>query len=85
MENSDKQSPEYFDCFKVHLLQDGYSFIHIELEDTPNFYKKLFEYFFDEDKLLKYSEHTSSITFTPTKRNFVTLFKHLKTYIMSPE
>lgn len=74
---------ESFDCFNVYKLQKSYQFFHIDIADTPTFYEKLFDYFFSEDKLLKYCEHTSSIEFTPTKRNYVTLFKHLKTYIDS--
>jgi hypothetical protein len=74
---------EEFDCFQVHKLQNRYSFFHIEIEDTDVFYEKLFNYFFSEDKLLRYCENSSAITFRPSKRNYVTLFKHLKIYVDS--
>lgn len=70
-----------FDCFQVHTLDDSYSFFHIEIEDNICFYEKLFEYFFSEDKLIKYCEHTSNIKFDPSSKHFAILYKHLKTYI----
>lgn len=70
-----------FDCFQVHTLDDSYSFFHIEIEDNIAFYEKLFEYFFSEDKLIKYCEHTSNIKFTPSTKHFAILYRHLKTYI----
>lgn len=72
---------EHFDCFRVYSLDDSYSFLHIEIEDKPIFYDRLFEYFFSEDKLIKYSEHTSNIKFTPSAKHFVILYRHLKIYI----
>ena len=41
----------------------------------------IFNYFFDETRILKYAENKTSLTFTPTRRNYVTLFKHLGHYI----
>ncbi len=79
----EKIEREDFDCFHVYKMQNNFSFLHVEIEDTPIFYEKMFNYFFDDGKLLKYCENTSSISFTPSKRNYVTLFKHLKTYIDS--
>lgn len=70
-----------FDCFQVYLLDDSYSFFHIEIEDNTTFYEKLFEYFFSENKLIKYCEHTSNIKFTPSAKHFAILYRHLKTYI----
>ena len=78
---TEKIKVQTFDCFKVHSIEDNYSFCHIEIEDSPVFYEKLFDYFFTEDKLIKYCEHMSSIKFTPSVKHFVILFKHLQTYI----
>ncbi len=72
-----------FDCFNVHNLSDDYSFIHISIEDKECFYEKLFEYFFSEDKLIRYCENISNLKFSPTKKNFAILYKHLHIYIDS--
>lgn len=70
-----------FNCFKVHTVDDSYSFFHIEIEDNKCFYENLFEYFFSEDKLIKYCEHTANIKFVPSAKHFAILYRHLKTYI----
>lgn len=70
-----------FDCFQVYSVDDSYSFFHIEIKDDIIFYEKLFEYFFSEDKLINYCEHTSNIKFTPSVKHFAILYRHLKTYI----
>lgn len=72
---------ESFDCFTVYSEDDSYSFMHIDIKDKPEFYNKLFEYFFSEDKLLRYCENKVGITFKPTKVNYTILCKHLKTYL----
>lgn len=74
-------STEKFDCFNVHTRGDDYSFCHIEIEDNIIFYEKLFEYFFSEDKLIRYCEHTSGVKFTPNRKNFITLYRALEIYI----
>jgi len=79
----EKIETEIFDCFNVHKCQDCFSFVHIEIEDKPLFYEKMFDYFFSEDKILKYCENSTSIKFTPSTRDYVTLHKHLRTYIDS--
>lgn len=76
-------STQIFDCFQVHKVSDKYSFIHIKIEDKICFYEKLFEYFFSEDKLIRYCENISNIKFSPTKKNFATLYRHLNIYIDS--
>ena len=58
-----------FDCFQIYSIDDSYSFFHVDIEDDTVFYEKLFEYFFSEDKLIEYCEHTSSIKFTPSEGN----------------
>lgn len=70
-----------FDCFQVYSIDDSYSFFHVDIEDDTVFYEKLFEYFFSEDKLIEYCEHTSSIKFTPSAKHYAILYRHLKTYI----
>jgi len=70
-----------YEKFIVHQFDDNYSMIHIEIKDNEEFYKSLFECFFTEDKLIKYAENKFNLKFSPTKTNFTTLYKHLKTYI----
>lgn len=70
-----------YDDFDVYNYNDKYSFIHIELKDTQKFYEKIFEYFFDQDRLIKYAEGKTGIKFNSTKRDYTTLYKHLKLYI----
>ncbi|KZL89406.1 Hachiman antiphage defense system protein HamA [Clostridium magnum] len=70
-----------YDDFDVYSYSDRYSFIHIELKDTQKFYEKIFEYFFDQDRLIKYAEGKTGIKFSSTKRDYTTLFRHLKLYI----
>lgn len=72
-----------FDSFNVYKYKDSLQFFHIDITNEKNFYENLFEYFFSEDKLLRYCENTSFQKFTPTKKNYVILYKHLKTYIDS--
>ncbi len=72
---------EGFACFNVYSYKDNYSFSHIEIKDTSEFYENLFKFFFDENKLLRYAEHKANINFNPNTTNYVSLFKHLQTYI----
>lgn len=41
----------------------------------------MFEYFFDESRLLRYIENKASISFRPTTANFAALYKKLKIFI----
>ncbi len=70
-----------FDCFNVYIDDENYAFVHIEIEDSEKFYRKMFNYFFSENKLLGYCENKVGIQFTPSKANYTLLYKHLKTYI----
>ncbi len=72
---------ESFDDFIVHYYSDNYCFIHIEIKDTNNFYENLFEYFFNQDRLIRYAEAKMNIKFNKTKREYTTLYKHLDMYI----
>ena len=69
--------------FTIHTSGDRYSFIHVDISDTPQFYKQLFEHFFDETRLIRYAENKFSLKFEPSQINYVTLYKHLETYIDS--
>ncbi len=72
---------QLFNCFNVYSVNNDYSFIHIEIEDKPSFYEKIFDYYFSEDKLIQYCEHMTATHFEPSTKHYVILYKHLKTYI----
>lgn len=67
--------------FNVYHYKDNNSFIHIEIKDTQAFYNKIFDYFFYEDRLIKYAEGKAGIKFNRSKKDYTTLYKHLKLYI----
>lgn len=70
-----------YECFEVYKDGACHTFVHISMSKKDKFYKGIFEYFFSDDKLLRYAEHKSNLHFEPTQENYCTLFKHLKTYI----
>ena len=72
---------EKFDCFNVYLLEDCYSLYHIEIEDSEAFYKKLFDYFFDEDRLLQYAENNFHLKFEKSTVDYTKLYKNLRYFI----
>lgn len=72
---------EIFNDFTVHTLNEQSTFLHINLADSHSFYKGLFDYFFDETRLLRYAENKMNLHFEPMIKNYVTLFKHLGLYI----
>lgn len=51
------------------------------MADSHSFYRGLFDYFFEESRLLRYAENKTNLHFEPTVKNYVTLFKHLGLYI----
>ena len=72
---------ESFNDFEVYSLADDHSIIHIAFSDTSSFYQKLFDYFFDETRFLRYIENKTALTFEPTVENYVSLYKRLSLYI----
>lgn len=70
-----------FNDFEVFLYDDCKSFVHINITNPRLFYSKMFEYFFDESRLLRYIENKASISFRPTTANFAALYKKLKIFI----
>lgn len=72
---------EDYECFEVYKDETCHTFIHVSLEKKENFFKEIFEYFFSDDKLLRYAEHKSSLHFEPTRENYCSLFLHLLTYL----
>lgn len=72
---------EQFDCFKVYSQLDNFSFFHIEIQDNENFYKQLFNYFFNEEKLLQYAENNFHLKFQKSTINYTKLYKNLRYFI----
>lgn len=69
------------ESFNVYLKGNQYSFCHIDIKDENKFYKSLFNYFFNEDKLLGYAENNFHLKFTPSKINYSKLYKNLRFFI----
>lgn len=69
-----------FNDFNVYCLDECHSFYHVEIKEEC-FYEKMFDYFFDETRLLRYIENKTSIKFKPTLVNYVTLYKNLSKFI----
>ena len=73
---------EKHEKFKIFVHESNYTFYHISFE-VSTFYDDLFNYFLSEENLLKFAENNSSLKFTPTKKNYVNLFKALNLFIDS--
>ena len=74
---------ENYDCFTVYKNEneEDYSFHHIKIKDNEIFYKSLFDYFFSEDRLLRYTENNSNLKFHKSHKNYVRLYKELLKFI----
>ncbi len=73
---------KYFEPFNIYCYENNkYTFFHISIKNKDFFYSNLFDYFFDENKLVQYIENQKGIHFDPSKKQYVTLYKHLKNYI----
>lgn len=69
-----------FDEFNVHQIEDKCSFIHVNISEET-FYEDLFNYFFDDQRILRYAENNKSIKFAPSRLHYTTLYKNLLYYI----
>jgi hypothetical protein len=72
---------ERFSDFNVHSLDDNSAFFHIDIADTISFYQVLFDYFFDDNKLLRIAENKSNLNFYPNQKHYITLYQHLLKYL----
>ena len=70
-----------FNEFVVHISGENNCFVHVNINDEKIFYKKFFQYFFDEKRLLNYIENKTSTIFNPTKGNYAQLYKTLRIFI----
>lgn len=70
----------YGNQFIVHQKDNKYYFVHISI-NKEHFYKLLFNYFFKEERLLKYIENKETIKFKPERKNYVKMYKNLKIFI----
>lgn len=73
---------EKFTEFEVHIIDDKYSFFHINISNS-SFYNDLFNYFFNEEKLLKYAENKTSLDFSPNLVNYTAVFNMIEHFIDS--
>lgn len=65
-----------FQNFTVYNDDDKYCFITLDI-DEDTFSESIFNYFFSENNLLSYSNNQKGTHFSPTKRNYSTLYKLL--------
>ncbi len=72
---------EDYECFEVYKDESYHTFIHVAIDKKDVFYKRIFEHFFCDEKLLRYAEHKSNLHFEPTQENYCTLYMHLLTYL----
>lgn len=70
-----------FEDFTVFEEDKNHVFIHINLQDNEMFYVNLFDFFFSEDRLLKYCENKKHIQFVPSRKAYTILYRHLRNYI----
>lgn len=70
-----------FEDFTVYEDEDGYVFIDINIEDEEKLYLSMFDYFFSEDKLLRYCENKKCIKFEPSRKAYTLLLRNLKCFI----
>lgn len=67
--------------FTVFQFKSASTFIHVKLSDDESFYSSLFDYFFDEERLLSYIQNISSVDFKPTKNDYIVLNRALYRFI----
>lgn len=67
--------------FTVYEDMDNNVFIHIETKDEEAFYERMFDYFFSEERLLRYCENDKHLTFVPSSKAYTILYRHLRSYI----
>lgn len=48
---------QFFDDFTVYVENEGHVFIDINISDENQLYASMFNYFFSEEKLLRYCEN----------------------------
>lgn len=73
---------KYVKPFNIYCYENNkYTFLHIDIANKEIFYSNLFDYFFDENKLIQYIENQKGIHFNPSRTQYITLYKHLKNYI----
>ena len=71
-----------FDNYDVYDNDNTeYVFIDINLKDEDSFYDQMFEYFFSEEKLLRYCENRKNIKFKPSRKSYTLLYRQLKNFI----
>ena len=78
-----KYVKENFENFTVYKFGDKFQFHYILLNDDDSFYESMFDYFFLEEKLLKYCQKEFNVPVELGHREYASLYKHLKTYLDS--
>lgn len=74
---------QFFDDFTVYVENEGHVFIDINISDENQLYASMFNYFFSEEKLLRYCENKKNIKFEPSTKAYTILYRQLKNYLDS--
>lgn len=77
----DRIVSEKYECFDVYKCSSCHTLLHVAIEEKNVFYRHIFDFFFSDEKLLRYVEHKTTLHFKPTKENYTTLYLHLQMYL----
>lgn len=72
-----------FENFDVYQYEDNNTFIYADFNDKYRFLDGLTDYILSEDNLLNYAHRISKVTFTPTKKNYIKLYKNIGAFLNS--
>ena len=72
---------EKYECFDVYKCSSCHTLFHVAIEEKNTFYRHMFDFFFSNEKLLRYVEHKTTLHFKPTKENYTALYLHLQMYL----
>jgi len=74
----DKKS--YFE-FEAIELKERVTLLHVQIKDDYAFYRALFDFFFDENRIHSYIENKTGLVFSPTIKHYAALYRQLKCFI----
>lgn len=72
---------KFDEIFDVYSENEKYTFLYCNISNKKELIDKYFDYFFDEEIMFQHFNHLYEIPFTPTKENYIKLFRELKKFI----
>lgn len=67
--------------FDVYDENEKFTFLYCNISNQDELMEKYFDYFFDEKTMFQHFNHLYNIPFTPTKENYIKLFRELKKFL----